>query len=1646
MFTNITSIITAFMSFIFILTICVGCDNASKNTQDISIKTNDVSSSSVGTNSVSQAGCVVLPQPATNKAVSAATWHWRYDNGVVTFKCNKHFDANKLLDYITIKPRPASISVVIDGNKWWHQHYGYECKISADFSFDRSYTLKIHKEAPFTDGTYLEKEIESKFKLNDLPRQVAFASSGRYLPSSGLKAIAVNTVNVTNLLCRILPVPSHNIIQLLARENGRYYRNKHAEWEGWKDRIYWSADSAATENIAVESKPFDVPVQVLLNKKVSTPIQIRSENEGVVSNGVYLVAVREKLKQEDNRNLIHRLVCVTDTALTVRKDGKGNLVVWATSLTKGTPIAGLNVHLYEANNIMILSGETDKDGLVRFEVPHGKDAFAIVAKSKDGGDTSFIALEENYDDNRSSMRSDYLKKGECTAFAWTERGIYRHGEPIMFHFILRNDECKAPKPFPVEILLVDPDNKPYLKTTLMPDEFGAGCYCGFSVPDDQKSGLWSLRVKIPGKDGLILGSESVKIEEFVPPQIRVAANIATNVSISNLSFTVSAEHLYGGPAKGLKAEGLMIMRDKPFTPKGWDGYVFGDYTRDMSYFYKFFNKKNLDENGKVTFSLNEAYNAKKPAAAISVSVQGTVLEFGGRPMSSDNKYATIHFYPYYVGVKFPAKITKGASCDVALVLPDGKALQGEEREFKVNVKKLDYVYGYKWNNNGDYVWESDIVRFPVSTTIQSVKVGKDGKAKLELHTLESGEFELSIYDPKSNISFCQKYTVSDGEGDNSVHTSLSNPAKITVTCDKKSYVPGDKPRLAVKSAFPGTMLLSVYRDKLLYTKVFALTNCTSEIELDAVTEKYVPNVDVVLNLVQAAKPNQKYLVNRAKGVAAIKVARPESYLDVYVKADVKCTERGGADLRATVVTEGENDTYAKRAVVTVVDEAINLLTWQKTPNPYGFFGKPCNSVHILYDIYDALLPILDENKLKRSGFKTGGGIAANLLRRLNPIPSRRFKPLSMWQRDVELTNGIAVVDFKLPEFVGEVRVTAVAYNEEATGAASAQVKVTPRLVMQGDAPRFVAPRDRFTATLALSNRSGKEGVLKYEVSATNGLSVVGKFEGELKLAVDDSKILEIPICVGDEIREGHIIFKSTGFGETHDVTINMPIRPAVAWEQSAGSVILNPGEIKEFKSSNVYMPDVMRRSFVSSESLLSELVQAVRYLLDYPYGCLEQVTSQVFPLVHAGGILNKLSVEQNNDAKLADDFVKVGIQKILSMVRANDFAMWADVNYAPWDRNVSLWAAHFLVEANKAGHEIHEAPFNNVKGFLREWAMSTNSAVSVYACHTLALAGTKDLDRQLHWYDKREKLNSTEKFQLARAFIATGDRERAKKLLTEAVVPEDIRGKAFAVLALLDYDVNDTRLSTIVKQIVDMRDAKIGHWVTTHENAHALLAMGAFYRYQVKDGNPSKPSLVVIKDGKTDSLVLNKTKMIAGGGDVKVVNNGTVPGFLSFSQMSLPDPRNVVAGTNGIAITRTYRNIAGQQVDMNDIVRGDFLVVELKITTPEARCYSDLVIEELLPACFEVERSKNTTRRNRFELRRDERDDRVLIFTLPFALPRRDYVRYHGGNIKVSEETFSYVVRVVSKGEFILPGASVEAMYEPEIRATTSPTTIKIAK
>ncbi len=119
-------------------------------------------------------------------------------------------------------------------------------------------------------------------------------------------------------------------------------------------------------------------------------------------------------------------------------------------------------------------------------------------------------------------------------------------------------------------------------------------------------------------------------------------------------------------------------------------------------------------------------------------------------------------------------------------------------------------------------------------------------------------------------------------------------------------------------------------------------------------------------------------------------------------------------------------------------------------------------------------------------------------------------------------------------------------------------------------------------------------------------------------------------------------------------------------------------------------------------------------------------------------------------------------------------------------------------------------------------------------------------------------------------------------------------------------------------------------------------------------------------------------------------------------------------------------------MELDKLERGDLVFSEITLESKENRDYSDLVVQDLLPAALEPTRAElaNGSKLPPWVMRTDARDDRMLVFSKRFSLKKNETVSYR------------YPLRVVSAGDFILPPVSVEAMYAPDIRSNTASSSI----
>lgn len=672
-------------------------------------------------------------------------------------------------------------------------------------------------------------------------------------------------------------------------------------------------------------------------------------------------------------------------------------------------------------------------------------------------------------------------------------------------------------------------------------------------------------------------------------------------------------------------------------------------------------------------------------------------------------------------------------------------------------------------------------------------------------------------------------------------------------------------------------------------------------------------------------------------------------------------------------------------------------------------------------------------------------------RRLNPIKANRFKPVALWQAALPLdAGGRAEFQLELPEFSGELRLMAVAYNAAQTGSTATPVVVKRDLVVQPALPRFLAIGDACAASVALHNESGQP--MNVAVRATCGGPLRAEVaEQTLAIPAGSSAQVVLPLVAGPGPGPALCTIEVAAGAESYRETIELAVRPAAGSRVAVTSRMLKPGESATIEPPADWLPASLSLSGVISGMPSIQMGRALDYVVHYPYGCLEQTVSGAFPLLHAGEWAERL-LPSGRAIGDVSAWVPAAIARVLSMQQEDgSFAMWPFTRGTAED--ASIYAVHFLVEAQAAGFAVPAERIESALGWVRgrldravpanasedEWILDMQARA--YLCQVLALAGRPDAGWNARLREQSARLNFAARAHAAAALLLAGEPRQALPLMESMVLPaarsrvpgrlldSDVRDAALLLAAWIDVDPEDEAVARLAQYLRDRQHD--GHWGNTQDNALALLAFGKLARHLPDEEQPFSGTRT-LPDGAVRAFSgtndVDWSLAPGAGGAVTVQNDGPGKLYLTVRHEGVaatPEP----ASEQGVAVQRDFLDLNGKAIDPAGLPQGELIVVRVTVDT-RGRLLDQLVIEDLLPAGWEIENPKLATsqqfgwlrQREEADRHRDARDDRMLVFTGPIQ----------------GAAVFHYAVRAVTPGTYALPPLVVSGMYEPEIRGVAA--------
>jgi uncharacterized protein YfaS (alpha-2-macroglobulin family) len=969
------------------------------------------------------------------------------------------------------------------------------------------------------------------------------------------------------------------------------------------------------------------------------------------------------------------------------------------------------------------------------------------------------------------------------------------------------------------------------------------------------------------------------------------------------------------------------------------------------------------------------------------------------------------------------------------VCPDGSAEKGQ-RTYRAQLYHIGWSYVLRRSGARNrymyYEWtrhENRVKRFEGRIA--------DGKCEVEVTPTRAGQHRLIVESDEACPAVADFYV--DGPG---AQWAMEDPEELQLSLDRKSYGPGETARLSVRGPFGGSVLLCAERDSVLYSRVQPMEGGQATFEF-TVQDSWRPNVFLTATVVRPVESEEKWRPHRASGTVCLKVDTSDRRIRLAVAAPGEVRPSGDLEISVRATNGGQPQPGAA-VVLAAVDEGVLGLTRYRTPDPLAFFYAPRRLEVLDYDMFSRLAPDLLRWKLLKPA-RPGGGVAdgdhlgSNLARRLSPVQAKRVKTAVLYAGKL-LTDedGVARARFKVPEYVGELRIMATAARGRCFGSLAKPLKVRSPLMVKTSWPRFLSPGDEFELPLTVFNRTGASGEVKLNATLSGPVEMKTSLPIKVDVPAGKQRTVRLELkAVGAGKVKGRV-FARLG-AESFTSGVELPVRPACPLTRRAGCVTLKAGETTTVKLPGDLLPKTARCSLVVAGSPLVELSGALDYLMTYPYGCVEQTTSRIVPLIYLRDLASMKDPEMVGEEEVAK-LLKVGFNRLQMMqTYSGGLSMWPGGG-SPYDWG-SVYAADILTEARKAGHRVPEGLLKPLLGYLQSqmehWSGGGfyRQATAAYASYVLARNGRAPhawmarLDEKL----SAEKAPVTARFHLAAAYLAAGQGKVARRSLkglkpscqlrqTGGYLDSPTREAAVMLSVLLDVNPGSPSVPRLANKL--RKGLRLGRWGTTQENSFALMALGKHAR---EAGNPGEVSGTLVLSGGRELKFEGRRglslKSLKPGQSIAVRTTGRGKTWIYWNAEGVPADGRVPEADHGLSVRRRFLGRDGKPVPGNRLKQGELYRVRLTVSTN--RTISNVVISDLLPAGVEIE---NPHLKGSAAARGDEkarglivehverRDDRLLLFA----------------KLDAGKASYTYLVRAVTCGRFALAPVECSCMYDPD--------------
>lgn len=1336
---------------------------------------------------------------------------------------------------------------------------------------------------------------------------------------------------------------------------------------------------------------------------------------------------------------VTRNVLASDLGLTAKYGSDGNAVVFVTDIKTTEPMAGVEVALYDFQQQPVGKGTTTADGKVILKTT---DVPYVLVANKDT-QRGYLRMRngESLSMSQFDVSGEQVQQG-IKGFLYGDRGVWRPGDSLYLTFILEDKNHVLPPTHPVVFELQNPQGQ--LVTRLVRSSGTNGFYdFATSTPSDAPTGNWTGRVKVGGTTF----TQVLKVETVKPNRLKINLDFGTERFTSpEITGQLTVNWLHGSPGRNLKATFDVLLATVPTRFKKYDDYVFEDPARDFYSESQTIFEGYTNEEGKATVTTTLSSSSASPGFLKAI-FRGKVYEESGN-FSIDNFSVPYSPYRAYVGLKVPdgeaysniIYTDKTQTIDLVTVDADGKAVDAGPVD--VRMYKLDtrWWWDYSYGSVANYISRhySDVFK----TGKVNMQQGK-GSWSFKVETADWGRYYIQVTNPATGHS-TGKIVYLDEPGWYSRYRASGNTgaAMLAFTTDKTTYKIGEQVNITIPGSASGRALVSLENGtKVLQTFWVNTQEGDTPFSFEA-TPEMAPNIFVNVSLLQPHAQTANDLPIRLYGVVPVRVEDPNTHLQPVI--DMPAELEPGQEVTIKVSEQSDRKmTYT----VAVVDEGLLDITRFKTPDPWSrFYAREALGVRS-WDMFDQVMGAFGA-RVERL-LSIGGD--AEMAAKEDDAKANRFKPVVKYFGPFTLDGGTGKHTFTMPQYIGSVRTMVVAGNDGAYGQAEKATPVRKPLMVLATLPRVLGPEEKVTLPITLFTADKSIRNVKVDIKVSGPVAVHGDAQRSVAVGSMGDMTIDFDLDVKSAAGVARIeVSASSGSFKASDV-IEIDVRNPNPMVTRVTGNLLEAGKSWQAEVLPVGIAGTNTAVLEVSNLPPINLESRLRYLLQYPHGCVEQTTSSVFPQLYVGTI----KVLTEREQALIQRNVTAGIERLRSFVQSDGgFSYWPGGQGSnPWG---SSYAGHFLVEAQAKGFYVPEDMIRAWKKYQRSQAQSwrhderyySSDLMQAYRLYTLAVANAPELGA-MNRLREAGSLSSTAAWTLAAAYAKAGQPEAAKKIVANfstEVKPyremgycygSNLRDKALILETLVLLNQKEQAFEML--QALSEYLSNTGYWMSTQEVAYSLKAVSTF----AGTNKRGALSYTYTLDGKTvkatsERSVSQVTIPVAGAkkSNVSVVNEGGGNLFVRVISQGIPARGEETDEQKNLDIQIRYTDTKGNVIDPSRLDQGTEFVAEVTVKHPGIfNWYENMALAQVFPSGWEIN-----------NLRLDGTEEFLTSDSYTYQDIRDDRVYTYFDLSRGSKKVFRVLLTATYAGTFYLPATSCEAMYDNSKYARRKGMTVEVVK